>query len=53
MKRDINSGHSRRKWKWLKIIFGFLGGREMNTERKAHGSKRKKKIIELKEGWGD
>lgn len=53
MKRDINSGHSRRKWKWLKIIFGFLGGREMNTERnQAHGSKRKK-IMELKEGWAD
>lgn len=43
MKRDINSGHSRRKWKWLKIIFGFLGGREIYTERnQAHGSKRKK-----------
>lgn len=24
IKRDINSGHSSRKWKWSKMIFGFL-----------------------------
>ena len=32
MKRDINSGHSRRKWKWLKMIFGFLKNRMQRDE---------------------
>lgn len=34
MNRDINSGHSRRKWKWLKIIFGFLKKRWWRDEQK-------------------
>lgn len=36
MKRDISSGHSRRKWKWLKMIFGFLRRR---SRRKYKGKK--------------
>lgn len=31
--RDINSGHSSRKWKWSKMIFGFLE-RKGKNERK-------------------
>ncbi len=31
MNRDISSGHSRRKWKWLKMIFGFLKKRHKDT----------------------
>lgn len=34
MKRDINSGHSKRKWKWLKMIFGFLKKRRQRDEQK-------------------
>lgn len=34
MKRDINSGHSRRKWKWLKMIFGFLKKRRQRNEQR-------------------
>ena len=53
MKRDINSGHSRRKWKWLKMIFGFLSKeqRRRGSEKQQEVTRRRGKAVSRRRTW--